>query len=242
MKRRNWSWLVVVACMVAAGVACDEEAVFEPPENEEPEDTLRNSTTSLIEQHFTAAYTSMDSAAYEEALDASYQFQLLPEDVDPDNPDQAWWDKTTEMIIAGNMFSGRPSGDGQEVRFIDLALDERLTVVDNDAYEQKPAGETWYRVTTSVDLQVVVEDPRDQEGYTNYMVLSEQIFICRPDPDDGEKWVIFRQLDQPFINKNRAAGTQDSSWGKVKNLFRDRSTGKAGVAQTSWGSVKALFR
>jgi len=219
MKRRNWKWLVVVACMVAAGVACDEGTVFEPPENEEPEDTLRNSTTSLIEQHFTAAYTSMDSAAYEEALDASYQFQLLPEDVDPDNPDQAWWDKTTEMIIAGNMFSGRPNGDGQEVRLINLALDERLTVVDNTPYQEKPEGETWYKVMADVDLVVTVEDPSDQEGITNYVVYSEQIFVCRPDLSDGEKWVIFRQLDQPFINKNEG-GTEESSWGAVKDLFR----------------------
>ena len=221
MVRRNWPWLVIVGALVAAGLACDEDTVFEPPGNEEPEDTLRNSTTSLIEDYFTEAYTQMDSAAYEAALDSCYQFTLLPQDIDPDNPDQDWWDKTTEMTIAGNMFSGRENDERQKVQAIQLSLDEKLTVVDNDQYDQKLPWETWYRVTADVDLIVTVEDPADLEGgITNYIVYSEQIFVCRPDPQDCEKWVIFRQQDRPFINKRGAPETEDSSWGEVKNLFR----------------------
>jgi len=160
----------------------------------------RKTTTNLLEEWVQDAYSKMDSVKYEQALDESYQFQLLPEDVDPDNPDVDWWDKTTELIIAGNMFNARFNEDGQSVTSIDLSIDEKLNVVDNDNYAEKPPGETWYKVTTSVDLQVIVDNPLDQDGFTNYVVLSEQIFVCRPDPDADSLWVIFRQKDQPFIN------------------------------------------
>jgi hypothetical protein len=243
MMRRNWMRIVAVALLVVAGLACDEEALLEPPENEEPVDTLRDSTTSLIEQYFPDAYSRMDSAAYEEALDASYQFQLLPEDVDPDDPDQDWWDKSVEMTVAGNMFHARANDEGQEVKLIRLFLDEKLTVVDNAAYEQKPAWETWYRVTAGVDLIVTVEDPGvgDGSGITNYVVYSEQIFTCRPDPDEEGKWVVFRQQDRPFINK-KSSGTESSSWGEVKSLFKEKGAGKAGTDESSWGGIKELFR
>ena len=69
-------------------------------------------------------------------------------------------------------------------------------MVDNTRYPDKPTGATWYLVTVFVDLLVVVEDPDDEEGVINFIVLSDQIFTVKPDTEDAGLWVIYKQEDQ----------------------------------------------
>jgi hypothetical protein len=74
------------------------------------------------------------------------------------------------------------------------------TKVSTEDYPEKPADETWYQIITTLDLRMTVEDPNDDDGITNYIVSSERIFVCRPDPEADSLWVVFREIERPFVN------------------------------------------
>ncbi|MFH1278632.1 MAG: fibronectin type III domain-containing protein [Candidatus Eisenbacteria bacterium] len=185
-------------------------------------DLGRATMTLLVTEYLPQAYSRMDSASYAAALDEGYLFELLPSDVDPGDPNP-WWDLEEELGIAGNMFNARYNDDGQRVDRIALEMTERSIAVDNTNYPDKPPGETWYKVMALIDLLVVVEDPNDPAGIMNFVVASDQIFTVRPDPADESLWVVYKQVDQEPINFGKTAagrGTEETSWGSVKSLFR----------------------
>jgi hypothetical protein len=179
--------------------------------------TLHTGPGQMIETDFAQAYAAMDSARYASLLDSRYTFELLEEEPDPDFP-EGWWDRAEELAIAGTMFKGRANPDGQTVRDIILDFQIKSSVVDNTSYPDKPEGEVWHRVAAVVDLRVIANDPCDPHGVMNYLVNSDQIFVVRPDPGHASRYLVYRQIDQPSINK--AAGTQDESWTSVKLLWR----------------------
>ena len=90
--------------------------------------------------------------------------------------------------------------------------------IDGTPYEDKPAWETWWRVTTGVDLRVLVTDPTTPDGETLFLIACDQEFVVRPDPDSSGNWAIFRQYDKEPYNKS--AATENSSWDEVKGLWR----------------------
>ena len=210
--------LTVLACAILF-FGCDEDLPtdLEPDPAESCPDSI-----SLITEELQHVYSTMDIVGYAALFDPDYRFELLDWEVDPDNPNP-WWNLDTELGIAGIMFNGRYNDAGQRVNRIQIDLTERTTVIDTTSYPGKPEGETWYEVTTFVDLLVVVEDPDDEEGVINFVVLSDQVFTVGPDPDRERCWLIYRQKDQEPINKSGAVpdcGTESSSWGSVKRLFR----------------------
>jgi hypothetical protein len=165
-----------------------------------PGPSTHESPEAMITHHFVNAYVEMDSASYASLLDSSYTFELLDYEPDPDFP-QGWWDRAEELAIAGNMFKGRSNPEGQFVADIDLALQIKSSVVDNTRYPEKPEGEVWKKITTFVDLRVIADDPQDPSGTISFIVNSEQIFIVRPDPAHASRYLVYRQIDQPSINK-----------------------------------------
>jgi hypothetical protein len=193
--------LIVLLIGIAVASSCvlnpkDENGNGKPPIDP---DLNRKTTGNLIENWLPYVYTTMDSAGYEEALDEAYTFELLAGEVDPDDP-RGWWDKLEELAITGNMFHARFDSLGRKIDRIKLTLDPKSTVVDNNNYPEKPPGEVWWKVTSFVDLLVTMDDPTDPEGILNLVVRSDQVFVCRPDPDADSLWVIYKQIDQPPIN------------------------------------------
>ncbi|MBM3320073.1 MAG: hypothetical protein FJY73_05290 [Candidatus Eisenbacteria bacterium] len=198
-------------------IGCGGDDAVDPGDN-----TPDPETPEMSIESFARAYALMDSTAYASYLDEEYTFELLPEEIDPNDP-QGRWDRNEELDIAGNMFHGRFNSRGQQVVRIVLALDVKQSVVDNNTYPGKPAGETWYWTTCFVDLVVTADDPNDPEGIINYVVLSNQVFIQRPDPSGAERYIMYKQIDQRPINKTRASAAErveGMTWGAVKSLFR----------------------
>lgn len=192
--------LAVLVLALAFTFACnDDDDNGNPAGPGGDELSLPATPTELITVYFPAVYSEGDSAAYEAILDSAYVFELLPDEVDPSDPNP-WWDRREELGIAGNMFNGRFNEAGQRVDRIILGLTERSNVVDNTAYPDKPSGEEWRKVTALVDLLVVCEDPVDAEGVINFIVNSNQIFTVRPARDDGSTWTVYKQVDQEPIN------------------------------------------
>ncbi|MFH1279214.1 MAG: carboxypeptidase-like regulatory domain-containing protein [Candidatus Eisenbacteria bacterium] len=174
---------------------------------------------AIITEDLPTAYSREDSVQYAALLDSRYRFELLTWEVDPNDPNP-WWDLTEELRIAGNMFSHRYNDDHQRVDRIKLEMTERSMTPLVDVYPDQPGGETWHEVTALVDLLVVVEDPDDVDGVINFVVTSDQIFVVRPDPGHEGRYLIYRQTDQEPINKTPKPGTETSTWGSVKGLFR----------------------
>ncbi|MFH1313218.1 MAG: hypothetical protein ABIJ00_08320 [Candidatus Eisenbacteria bacterium] len=220
--------LFSVVLTIALFIGCDsgegdpEDIVGPDPGYNEPD---RSSPTKLVTEYFPWAYTTMDSIAYEAALDEAYVFVPIPGEVDPGDSNQVWG-RFEELRIAGIMFNARYNSNGQRLTMINLGMTERLNVVDQTDYPDKPQDEEWRKITVLVDLLVVVEDPSDPEGVVNFIVIANQIFVVRPDPDYVGKWVIYRQIDQEPINKISSdavtprPATETSSWSRVKSLFR----------------------
>lgn len=165
------------------------------------------------------AYNRADSTLYALLLDSRYRFHLLPQDVDPNDPND-WWELAEELKIAGNMFNARYNDDGQRVDRIRLDQTERSTTPIVDSLPDQPGGETWYEVVVFVDLLVVVEDPLDPEGVVNFIVASDQIFVVRPYPGQEGRYLIYSQEDRQPINKAPVPDTEESTWGMLKSLFR----------------------
>jgi hypothetical protein len=110
-------------------------------------------------------------------------------------------------------------------RSLDLSLDLLSAVEDTAYYPDKPAGESWYRVTTFVDLFLLADNPNalDGSGITNLVVNSEQDFVLRRDPGGSGRYLVCRQMDLEPIRKSdavRANAVEEASWGKLKKLFR----------------------
>ncbi|MFH1681683.1 MAG: hypothetical protein ABIH26_13710 [Candidatus Eisenbacteria bacterium] len=166
---------------------------------------------------FADAYAAMDSALYASFLDARYRFELLPQDVDPDST--PFWGTATELKIAGRMFGGRWSDNGARVNRIALDFGPAEVLIDTTSYPGKPAGETWHRVTALVDLKVAAEDPEDPEGIINFIVISYQVFVVRPDPFHPERYLVTHQIDQEPLNV-KPRGTEESSWSALKSIWR----------------------
>ncbi len=188
---------------------------------DEPDDA-RRTIEGLITEYLPAVYSEMDSAGYAAALDTSYQFQLLPDDVDPHHPDQDCWDWTAEMTIAGRMFSGWLNQEAKRILTIELYLGEESRTALGSSYPGKPHDEVWYEVVALVDMTVVVWDGAGVGAgeVQPYIVLSRQEFVVRPDPKDQRKWVIVRQEDRPYLNKSAGgSGTDEISWGGLKTMF-----------------------
>ncbi|RPJ40268.1 MAG: hypothetical protein EHM19_13950 [Candidatus Latescibacterota bacterium] len=212
--------LGVVLAALFSLCACEEE-ITDPGDTNPPGDE----TFGQWAENFAKEYADRDSSGYAAYLDPAYIFELLEDEVDPDVPSSGWWDRTEELEIAGTMFKGRYNNDGIKVTDIDLALQLKATpVVDNDSYQDKPEGETWYLATTFVDLVVRTANPTasDGSGIVNYIVNSEQIFVLRRDPAGSGRYLVRKQTDRPPINKvgAEAGGVEETNWGAVKNIFR----------------------
>lgn len=207
------------AMLLATSLACEEE-LTDPGDNPPGDETF-----GQWAENFAKEYADRDSSGYASYLDPNYIFELLEDEVDPDVPSSGWWDRTEELAIAGTMFKGRYNNDGVKVTDIDLGLQLKATpVVDNDSYQDKPEGETWYLATTFVDLVVRTINPNasDGSGIVNYIVNSDQKFVLRRDPSGSGRYLVRKQIDQHPINKALApaGGVEESNWGAIKNYFR----------------------
>ena len=187
---------------------------YVPPPPPEPEP---NSSPDSLIMAFEEAYASRDSSAYAALLDSAYTFLNLEEEIEGVWYPGELWDLDEELTIGGRMFSGWENGSGVNVQSISLDMIISSNVVDNTAYPGKPEGETWRKIIASVDMIIVVNDPSVGGGIMNYIILSNQIFIVRPDPLNDGLWVVYKQEDQLFANKG---GTEETNWGEVKGLFR----------------------
>ncbi|MBN1826658.1 MAG: hypothetical protein JW958_10350 [Candidatus Eisenbacteria bacterium] len=219
--KRSIAVLLLILPVLFLAAACDDDD--NPAGGGNGDAYTTADTPEKLITRFAEVYDAEDSTAYEALLDSLYIFELNPNNIDPEDPVE-YWGREDEIQIARRMFSGWTNADGQHANSISLALGNITPQIDNTSYgpDLPPEGETWYRVTCFVDLRVEVTNPQSPDGVTLFLVACDQEFVVRPDPDDPDLWVVFRQYDKESYNK--IAATEEASWGAVKGLFRERDT------------------
>ncbi len=169
----------------------------QPGDDDDDDIAERATIEALLADFFPKYYNQQDSLKYEQMLDDAYQFELLDKDPDDTDPPE-FWDKEEELAIAGHMFNGWETNQGATVQSINLDLNLKTTGEDNTNWPDKPANETWFLSIAAVDLKVFVLD-QGADGFTNFIVFSDQEFVTRPDPQDNAQWVVYRQTDREAI-------------------------------------------
>ncbi len=165
---------------------------------------------------FVTSYTQKDSAAYASLLADSYVFELLDSDPDDANPAE-FWDLEEELSIAGHMFSSWETSQGAAVQTISLAINPKTIKRTSDLFGIE-MGEVTLNVETRVELTVFVID-QGVDGFTNYIVFSDQDWTLHAAP--GSDLAATYQVDlEPIGSSVVPRGTEETSWGDVKNLFR----------------------
>ncbi len=182
--------------LVFAG--CNGDDVVAPTGDDDDDPPKERLTVdALLTDFFPKYYNQRDSTKYAEMLHPDYQFCLLDRDPDDSEPAECW-DRDEELAIAGHMFHGWETNQGAVVQSINLDISLKTTGEDNTMWPDKPAGETWFLSIAAIDLKVFVLD-QGADGFTNFIVFSDQEFVTAPDPNDEEQWVIYRQTDREAI-------------------------------------------
>ena len=99
---------------------------------------------------------------------------------------------------------GRGAGAGPLDPVVAVTLTVKIqTEIRAEDYPEKPVGETWYEMITDLDWVITVEESGSDGGIRNDIVFSERTYICKPDPDEEGVWVVYREIERPFLNKER---------------------------------------
>lgn len=212
---------IAALLFLASSVACEDSGTTPPPP---PDETYQPLTTrTAVLQNIQAAYNNRNTARYENILDDAFVFYLSASDVNNGLPVQ--WDRGIEMNTAHNLFSLTQVGDMPLVRSIemDILYESGLTWVEDPQPLARAQGEMWYTTTAFYNFQIVVDQEGTDENLTYY-----------PNPNSKAQFTV------------RNAGTDESpQWRLVE--MSDLGSGtlalrKLATEQTTWGKVKALYR
>jgi hypothetical protein len=172
----------------------------------------RDTALQVIQVAFPDAYAGRDSIAYAACLDDRFEFVFLESDRNGADlpPGEIAWGLTQELHSAGNLFRAA------NIVSITLDLTPVLQAVDDTAFDDKPAGETWYKIRTDTDLRVLVRSP-DSGDETMFWVTNQQEFTVRPDARPGHDglWVIRQHRELDIIGRR----AESTTWGSVKSLY-----------------------
>lgn len=173
---------------------------------------MRGTPQELLTSWFETAYSSKDSARYDEMLASDFQFQFTLEDAESLGTSGPFWGKPSDLGSTWRMFGS--SHVGGITLDIPAAPDSADTTCDGCR-----------RITTRIDLRVVV-NPNDTDPL-NLVVTSKQTFIVAPDSSDSTQWVLRRHVEHEEFGKRRSSrdgegpgGTEEHSWGSIKGLYR----------------------
>ncbi len=200
----------------------DDNNPTEPIAQTEPK---RGTPEELVESFFTHAYSKQDTARYENMLHAEFQFEFLAADaasirLRPDSgiePGQNYWGRASDLRSTLAMFRSQLVGQ--------ISLDIRA-----EAPTPSAECDSCVEVQSEITLRITT-DPTSIDPLI-FVVMSPQVFVARPDSADSTKWVLFRQ----YGREGAAARRHSSSGGLVGTIAGP------GTEQSSWGAAKSLFR
>lgn len=204
--------------LLALTPACSEDDPAAPePDNSvlsrEPL-TSRNAVLNNIEY----AYGNLQADVIDELLDSDFTFFLSAADVADGLTE--YWTREDEMQVTMSMFasSTRPA----ELLIRSMRVDIRFDEAEWSSFVPPSApGETWYTTTLFYTFTVEIEPDITLVAIPG----SKAEFVVREDATgSGTEWrlVEWHDLGASLASATRgAAAVSESTWGKVKELFRE---------------------
>ncbi len=176
-------------------------------------------TREAVLNNVEAAYNKRDITRYEALLDPEFTFYLSVGDIGNGLPEQ--WGYAEDVLYNSRMFDMSYIGPNRctNIRF-DLQFEEGVLWV-SFAPSSHP-DETWYTTTVFYDFQIdIVPDTRllPPPGSRAYVTVRN----AGTDADPHWRLVEMRDLGSQYIDAaagDAPAAVQQSTWGRVKALYR----------------------
>ncbi len=231
MHPRRLLRLSLVPLLLLLVAACGTEPEKKPdtPGLQPLNDTPQNAVLRLI-----AAYEQKKTAEYDAMFTGDFRFEFSTY-ADPvlANKYSAGWIAADESTSADHLFRGFTNDLGVSypgASSIDILFAQTPPTGDVD----KPDTVRFKTLATRVDGFIIVPPSPGQTEETRYIIDNNyhRFFLVRGDaavglhavqPADSTRWYIYRWVDetaQPFATSGTASRTQNSTWGRVKGLFR----------------------
>jgi hypothetical protein len=209
-----------VVLAMTVGIACESTTDPPPPTVQAwPSLSAREDVLGTIQR----AYNERNSDRYESILDPGFTFFLTDGDVNNGLPAQ--WDRGIETALTQNLFSKTQVGSLPLVKSIimDVQFENGVTWVEVPNPPAAPA-ETWYTTTAYYNFQIKVQQPGYSEDIT-YLPdpnAKAQFTVRNAGTEQSPKWqlVEMRDLGAGILAALRSVETEQTTWGKVKSLYR----------------------
>lgn len=207
-----------LAAFVFSGCGDDPVQPPIPPVDPWPDPSAKESVLYYVQR----AYNERNSGRYEQILDDGFKNFLSDGDVNNGLPEQ--WDLAQEKTVTRNLFSKTQVGDLPLVKSINMDLLYENGVTWTEVVPTSAPTETWYSASVYYSFQILVHYDQIDEDIVYYPPGSSkaQITVRNAGTDSKPDWklVEFRDLGGGSLATLRMASTEQTSWGKVKALYR----------------------
>jgi hypothetical protein len=216
--------ILVLALLPACG-SDDGTGPIEDPPPPWPDPSAKENVLYYVQR----AYSERNSPRYLQILDDGFTNFLSDADVNNGLPAQ--WDRQQEVEITDNLFSKTMVPDGNNpghflllVKSIDMDVQYENGVTWSEVNPSSAPTETWYTTTVFYFFQITVLPEGATEDLTYYPDNNSkaQFTVRNAGTDSKPAWklVEFRDLGSGTRATLLAASTQQTTWGKVKSLYR----------------------
>jgi hypothetical protein len=203
--------------MLVLAMACEDDGVTPPPPPSAYKDL---SQREHVLANLELAYNRRELENYEDVLDENFAFFFYIGDVGGDIPAQWGW--TDEVAAHTNLFNpgyvDTDPSDGTMPACKKTALD--LKWEEGVQWQEIPQlnGEDWYATTVFYNFQF---DIGEYDHLVNNPGSKAQFTVRNAGTEEDPRWqlVEMHDLDQDLRSRT-AAGTEQSTWGSVKAIYR----------------------
>ncbi|MDH4038544.1 MAG: hypothetical protein OEX18_13790 [Candidatus Krumholzibacteria bacterium] len=213
---------VALAAMLAMTFALACEDTVDPPPPDPPVVYQPLTTRVAVLNNLEAAYNNRNIGELDKLLDPEFSFHLSDGDVNGGLPPQ--WNRATEMDVSTNLFSD--TEDPLHRWPLCTSIDFDLDLSNPDWVDIVPppvADEHWSMVTVFYDFQIAVNP--DTKFYP-YPGAKVRFTVRNNGTDENPHWQLVEAEDLgggSALVGTHATATEESTWGKVKSLFRGDS-------------------
>ena len=217
MKRSLFAALMVA---VVALVACGDDDPTGPVPNQ-PADFKNLTEKSHVLNNIEVAYNRRNIQRYEQLLDQDFTFFLSTGDVGGGLPSQ--WDRSTDITANTNLFAVDPPDDIPRCKNIEMNVEweddsgnSKVTWVEITT----PGGEKRYTTLVYYNFRFDVEPDM---SYPNNPGAKVQFTMRNAGTDEAPQWklVEMRDLGDPELVVRTSSGTESSTWGGIKAMYRN---------------------
>jgi len=214
-KRRNLGFLLALIAAAAFAVTCSDDTTL-PPDGPHPGATIQNLTQKEhVLTNIELAYNNRRINWYTGVLDANFTFYFSPSDVGGGLPEQ--WNRVEEITANTNLFDKGYVGTMPPCQsvYLDLRIEEGVVWI--GFTPSSAPTETWYTTTLfytfkfEISPNTYIPSPGSKAMFT----------VRNAGTDSAPHWQLVEMRDLGGASAlQRTSGTDATTWGQIKALYR----------------------